>query len=204
MRFDHQQAFAPYLLPGERLLWSGAPHQGIVLRSDDMWLIPVSLLFCSVIIVWNVGVWSTGAPSAFILFGTAFLALGLYVLLGRFLHDAIIRRRHLYAVSNRRILRLDRKPSARFSSLDLAALPGLELQEHADGAASILFDPRHSPFGLWLRPGFEFWVPSVARAINFYRIPDGRDVHRMVARLRTGENVDAPPARSSASPFPRL
>lgn len=45
---DTYTALTPHLHAGERLIWLGRPKQGLLLRREDAWLIPFSLLwgFC--------------------------------------------------------------------------------------------------------------------------------------------------------------
>src|SRR5689334_10419235 len=104
--FQSFQPFRPYLLTGERLLWSGQPKQGIALSTRDTFLIPVSLIWGGFAIIWNAMVWlgpfdtnSAGEPDWFFkLWGLPFLVIGLYLIAGRFFHDAHIRKKLLYGV----------------------------------------------------------------------------------------------------------
>jgi hypothetical protein len=86
---------------GERVLWSGQPRQGIVFRGADLFLIPFSLFWCGFAIFWE---WSAvqapKAPSFFSLFGIPFVAVGLYLVVGRFFVEEKQRSRTFYAVTN--------------------------------------------------------------------------------------------------------
>jgi hypothetical protein len=52
------QPFQPYLLQGERIVWSGRPKQGIAFSRSDLMGIPFSIMWCGFIIFWNVSVWN--------------------------------------------------------------------------------------------------------------------------------------------------
>ena len=102
-----QNAFRPYLLADERLQWTGQPRQGLVFTRRDIGLVPFSLMFAGFALFWNYSVWmisdwgSEGRPGIFFrLWGLPFLLAGLYVVVGRFFHDVIVRRRLIYGVSN--------------------------------------------------------------------------------------------------------
>ena len=96
-------AWAPYLDPGERILWEGRPDTRLfLLRKQDTFLIPFSLVWGGFAIFWNVGVWTGGAPFFFSIFGLPFLIVGAYVTIGRFFHDQLRRRGTVYALSTKR------------------------------------------------------------------------------------------------------
>ncbi len=45
MNFDAAQKIQKELEPGEKLLWTGQPAQGIRLRGSDVFMIPFSFLW---------------------------------------------------------------------------------------------------------------------------------------------------------------
>lgn len=176
--------FRPYLLPGERVLWSGQPKQGLAFSRRDTFLIPFSLMWGGFAIFWNAGVWGgfgsgEAAPFFFRLWGLPFLVIGLYLILGRFFHDAEIRKGLFYAVTDQRILVLR---GSKITSLDIHRLPRLEFSEHRDGTGTIAFDGGTS-FSLvsgWGRNGFDYWVPALSAAAQFFRIDNPRKVYEII------------------------
>lgn len=130
---DIEQSLRPELAPGERLLWSGQPAQGIRLRVADALLIPFSLLWGGFAIYWEVSVLSMEAPGFFALWGIPFVLVGLYIIFGRFLTDAAVRKRTYYGLTNRRILIVSGLFSRTVRSLELRTLPEINLR---DGGAT--------------------------------------------------------------------
>jgi hypothetical protein len=182
------ELFRPYLFADERVLWTGRPKQGLLLTGRDSFLIPFSLLWGGFALFWNIGVWAIpGGGGAnpdwfFRLWGLPFLALGIYMIVGRFIHDAWIRRRLSYAVTNQRVLVLRNAMASRLSSLDLHRLPRLELSEQRDGTGSIAFESDSSMFGFGRTNGFQGWLPSLAAGIQFLRIDHPRSVYELIQK----------------------
>jgi hypothetical protein len=139
------EVFKTYLLPNERILWTGQPKQGLAFGARNALLIPFSLMWGGFAIFWNVGVWSfpdngENVDWFFRLWGLPFLIVGLYLIVGRFFHDAALRKRQFLAVTDQRVLILRRSSSAKITSLDIHRLPRLELSEHGDGTGTIAFE----------------------------------------------------------------
>jgi hypothetical protein len=179
MDFQSTSAFQRYLLPGERILWTGQPKQGFALRPMDAFLIPFSLIWTGFVLSAFFSTSSAGSPDVILLL---FVGLGLYFTIGRFIHDAAIRRRTNYALTNQRALFLR---AAKFTSLDLSHLPKLELSERPDGTGTIAF--RDEGFSTINRySGLNWWVPSLVSS-SFFRIEHVRDVYRLI-RENTGRS----------------
>jgi hypothetical protein len=177
--------FRTYLMPGERVLWTGQPKQGLVLTGADAYLIPFSLLWGGFAVFWNAGVWmlpdnGENIDWFFRLWGLPFLIVGLYFIFGRFIHDAAVRKRLFYGVTDQRILILRGTRSPKLKSLDLRRLPKLELTEKRDGTGTIGFDGDSSMFSTNRMGGFGSWAPSLSGASQFLLIDNPRKVYELI------------------------
>ena len=89
--------------PGETVLWEGQPSgKAFILGKEDVFLIPFSLFWGGFALFWNVTVWGSGAPVFALIWGLPFLAVGFYIVIGRFLVAAARRRGTRYALTNKR------------------------------------------------------------------------------------------------------
>ncbi|HXU99191.1 MAG TPA: hypothetical protein VG166_01680 [Caulobacteraceae bacterium] len=174
-----QDAFRDRLLPGERLVWSGRPGQGIVFTGRDLFLVPFSILWCGFAVFWTVMASGDHAPQFFPLFGLLFVCVGLYFVAGRFVFDAWVRRGMSYALTDRRILILRSPPFNNFTALNLDRLPDAQLSESAGGRGTIRFGQRASAFG---RQGMSYWSPALDPTPQFLAIDDVRSVFDKIQR----------------------
>ncbi|CAN5444868.1 hypothetical protein BH10ACT3_BH10ACT3_24250 [soil metagenome] len=147
------RATIPYQFePGERVLWSGRPRQGLVLRLADWGLFPFSLL-------WGTGMGVVGVLAlinhrrvAGVLAGLALLLVGLYAVFGRFATDAYRRSTTRYAITNLRLLIVRTGRFGVTDELGLAELDPIEFKQHRNGYASLIFG---------VPPGFPMMEPPV-------------------------------------------
>ncbi|WP_428247508.1 hypothetical protein [Ferrovibrio sp.] len=167
-------ALSATLDAGEKLLWWGIPKQGFVLRRSDATLIPFSLFFLVFAIFWE---WKAlqAVDPVFPFFGIPFILAGLYITVGRFVHDAMRRRRTVYGVTDKRVLIVDARG---MKSIELSGLNEIHLQKTASHVGTIVFGPELRPvasgpgIGAWtgrpVIPTFEF-VAEAEKVLNTVR-----------------------------------
>lgn len=175
------ELFRGRLLTGERILWSGRPQQGLLFMPRDVYLVPFSLAWCGFAIFWTVTAAAAKAPGFFPLWGGMFVAIGLYFVIGRFVVDALIRRGLRYAVTDRRVLIARPLPLAKFSVLNLAQLPDIDLSERSNGSGTIRFG--RTPASPWSgNSGMSGWTPSLDPTPQFLGIEQARRVFDLIQR----------------------
>jgi hypothetical protein len=181
---EAQTRFQPHLLSGECLLWTGRPPQGLILRPADALMIPFSLMWGGFAIFWELGVPASNAPWFFRLWGIPFVLVGLYLIIGRFLHDAVVRRGIFYAVSDRRVLQLRTGLFGGLRSLDIKRLPQLDLEERRNGRGTLKFELSEDNFALFRprRRDWSWWVPSLSFDLRFQAIEQPRFVYDLISR----------------------
>lgn len=172
--------FQGRLLPGERILWTGAPPGGFLLTPGDIFRIPFSLMWGGFAVFWEWSVLRAGnAPDFFVLWGIPFVLVGLYLIVGRFFADAWVRARTSYAVTTQRILVLRTAPTFKFTTYAIDRLPELSLEERADGRGTIRFQPQ---VPMWGNRGWSGWTPSTDPT-QFLLIADARSVFDRIQKL---------------------
>ncbi len=176
--------------PGEHLIWWDRPRQGFLLRKADVFLVPFSLFWGGFAVFWEYSVATGGAPAHFKLWGIPFVAIGIYLIAGRFFHDIWRRSRLFYGLTGSRAL-IATPGSCRSIALD--RLGEIHLQEGAGGEGSIAFgrEPLQARVGV---NGTASWTGAPAIP-TFERIPDARGVH---AAIREAQKKAALAAERSA------
>jgi len=85
--------FLSCLRPGERLLWIGRPDPKVRFTQADLYLIPLSILWCVLAIGWEVGASRESGGPVPNIWGIPFVAAGLYLVFGRFFSKRYQKRR---------------------------------------------------------------------------------------------------------------
>jgi hypothetical protein len=168
-----EQILAPELARSETLLWAGRPRQGLLLRRNDLLLIPFSLMWGGFAIFWEYMVLKSHGPLMFKLWGIPFVCVGLYLIAGRFFADAMQRSKTYYGLTNERAIIVSGIYSLSVKSLQLRTLSDVSLSELSDGFGTITLGPTVAGWG-WQAGGG--WPTGRATVPAFEFIADARDV----------------------------
>lgn len=185
-----------FLDPGEKLLWSGQPKQGVRLQSSDALMIPFSLMWGGFAFFWEASVLGLtgipthpkqqaaaagGIPIFMALWGIPFVAVGLYMIFGRFFYDAALRNKTWYGITDRRLIVLKSFFTSRVSSFDYATLTNLNLVERGDRSGDVLFGTP-SPMAGFANSS---WPGSGRYAVpGFYLLPNARNTFNQIREVQ--------------------
>jgi hypothetical protein len=139
----------PELMSGESVHWADTPNTRVIFHSDDWAMIPFSLMWTGFTVFWEAGAlgfWGKepqrGGPNVFMaLWGIPFLVMGNYMVWGRFLVDAWLKRRTYYAVTNRRVLVVQDGWKKKTSMTFLESIPAIEREGAVTG--TLWFGPKY-------------------------------------------------------------
>jgi hypothetical protein len=176
---ERERLLRPYLRPDERLVWTGAPQRGLVLTGQDIFLVPFSLLWGGFALFWEAMVLMSGGPGFMALFGIPFVLIGLFMIFGRFLVDAMIRRGMVYGLTDRRAIVLRRAFGESVSTTSLGGDIGLD--RHGS-VGTVRFGAQPSMFGFGASMGWSIWIPSLSPVLRFLRIPDADRVYALATQ----------------------
>jgi hypothetical protein len=87
-------ALEPHLVHDECVLSTGRPDPAKHFTKADVFAIPFSLMWGGFAIFWEAAALASG-PSFFAFFGLPFVAIGLYMIFGRFIYKARLKRRSM-------------------------------------------------------------------------------------------------------------
>lgn len=160
MSYEAQIVIQKEIDSGERLLWSGTPRQGTILRGTDVFMVPFSLLWGGFAIFWEVMALQIPTGKAgvvsivFPLFGIPFVLLGLYMIFGRFIYDAKKRAKTFYGLTDQRAIIVSGLFNKSVKSLNLRTMTDVSLSENANGYGTIVFGQEIPMMSLFMRGAF--------------------------------------------------
>jgi len=137
MDYTNYNFATPMMASDERILWKGTPGSGHFFLPSDLFMIPFSIVWCGFAFFWEFGVISSGAPIFMAVFGLPFIAVGLYITVGRFLWKAYLRKRTAYVITNKKIIR---KQGSRIDTLEKTAIMNTDVRVYDNGNGTILLN----------------------------------------------------------------
>ena len=174
MEYTDEYSFArPYLTAGEAVLWKGKPGTGHLFTAQDVFMIPFSIFWCGFAVFWEVSVLTSGAPFFFGIWGIPFICMGLYLVFGRFLWSAYIRKRTAYVITTKKIIRAR---GNRIDMLDGRNMPPIHVTAFRDGSGTVRFG---QPYYHHRRGSF---TPN-AGMFTLENIPDVAKVQQLIGTM---------------------
>ena len=179
--------FRPFLLAGEHVTWTGRPARGFRLYANDIFLVPFSLMWGGFAVFWELSVLGQGGPSFFSAWGVPFVVIGFYIVFGRFVVDAWIRGRTVYALTNQRALLLRRLTGEKLLTSRLGASV---MERGRNGAGTLRFGGvPGAGAGGWKQQvnfmtgrrgmGWDIWTPALNDRVEFLGIDDVMTPYRL-------------------------
>jgi len=182
---DPESQIAYELSQGERLLWAGRPRQGVLFHAFDMFMVPFGLIWTGLLVSALISTSSSrSGPPPFIL--APFVLVGLYMLFGRFIIDAMRRDRTSYGVTDQRVIIISGVFSRRVESLNLRTLSDLSLREKRDGTGTISFGSAAASSWLWWSSGYAFWSGAGHPGPAFETIENAKEVYDLIRTAQQG------------------
>ena len=180
--------WAPYLDPGEVLLWEGAPQPGLRFKPSDLFLSLFGLAFGGFALFWITMAATIGSDAPgpigtlFPLFGLPFLAVGAYLAVGRFFWDAHVRSKTRYALTTKRGIIARSAVGRSLNSYPIK--PGTQVDYRPGDAATIYFAEEE-------KRGSKGRRYTVKRGFEY--ITGGDTVYRLIRAIQQGrqEGQDA-------------
>ena len=95
----------PRLMRGETVQWQGQPDPRVHFTRTDSFFVPFSIFWLAFAVLWTVIVSNSPKAPPFIwLFGLLFVAIGIFMTVGRFFVKAATKRRTRYVLTDRRAI----------------------------------------------------------------------------------------------------
>lgn len=126
------------LMPNEKLIWSDTPQKGLMLKANDAFMIPFSLLWGGFAFFWEYSVLRSDAPIVMALFGIPFVLMGLYMTIGRFLYDTKKREGTIYGLTTTRAIIISGVFGKKVTSINLKNLSEIQVNAKQDGSSTII------------------------------------------------------------------
>ena len=156
--FNQYQFVSSYLLPDEHILWKGHPEKGHLVTPGDLVTSVFGLFFFGFSLFWEFGAIQSGIPFMMI-WGVPFVAVGFYLVIGRYIHKAYLRNKTFYVITNKKLIIRSGRRTTMYNAADL---PPMTVQMHSNGNGTITF--------------MDSYYGRRRRHVNYFALENLRDV----------------------------
>jgi hypothetical protein len=175
------------LTPSEQLAWSGQPARRYF-RKNDIIEFPFGIFWLAFSIFWTWGAsghfdhQDKNAAPWFGLFGVPFIAIGLYLVIGKFFYRRWKSSNTYFGITNKRVLVVTTVPRKKIVSGYLDSLPAITKSIGRNGIGTLQFGNPAPAYAYWSR--FPWSAEPAQDVPTFYDIPDADNVFAVVSDLR--------------------
>jgi len=181
--------FDRYLRPDESVLWWGKPSPYYLLTGADFFQIPFSFAWGGFAFFWMYQAINMEAPPFFALFGLPFVVMGAYMIVGRFIHQYLLRLNTYYAITDERVIILVRFLEEKITSQHAADVEIYSEQYSMGNVGTVKFE------GFPKVGKSNGWMPFLSTP-GFYQVDDLDDALETLRRVQDSfyEREANPPA----------
>ena len=181
MTHEEDYSFARACMgPDEQILWRGKPQPGHLLSGSDVFMIPFSIFWCGFAIFWTATTTRIGAPFFFPIFGLFFVCIGLYLVFGRFLLTAWLRKHTAYVITNKKIIR---RRGTKLDTLSAATMPPAKTEYRPDGSGTVRFQTESR----YYRRGTGWQLQATGMDFGAFSIENVADISRVLQAIESME-----------------
>ena len=166
----------------EELIWTGSPKQGIKFQVLDLYMIPFSILWCGFAIFWMMA--ALEGSAFFALFGVPFVLMGLFMVFGRFIFDAIRRKKTFYGITEKRLIIKSGVFSVDYESIMLNKMPTIKIIEKGDRSGTLIIGKDKNFVSMFRGTGWPLVNKDLAPSLEM--IPDVRRVYELLRNVDKG------------------
>lgn len=142
-----------YLVNDEYILWKGKPEKGNIFARRDIFTTLFGIMWLSFSLYWEYTAIKGGASLLFALWGTPFICVGIYLVIGKHLQTAMLRNKTFYVITNKKIIV---KRGNRISMHTANDLPPMDVEIHKNGNGTIYFCSE-----VYTRKGYRQHMPLI-------------------------------------------
>jgi hypothetical protein len=187
MWHTHSFTIQSVLEPHEVVYWFGQPRQGVIFRASDLFYVPFSLVWGGLAFSWTLNALRNGMWG-FAMLNIPFILFGIYLIIGRFITDAVLRKHIYYGITNTRVIIVSGVRTHTLTSVNLHMVRDIAFHQHTDGRGTITFGaPTFATH--WYRE-----MPWLGVSQNqtpcLEHIPNGREVYRIIRQIEQQHRSD--------------
>jgi len=139
---EQETLFQTDLQFSEKIIWMDQPNWGFTFNKAKKGQFFISIFWLLIALFWEGGVTLFGAPDLFRWVGDAFIAFGLYLLIGRYIWEMIQERYIVYILTNQRFIIRTGIVFKTKQTYDLTQLSNISYKANPNGEGTIFINSR--------------------------------------------------------------